>query len=348
MNVNICLVRMIAIFSVILTHVVIYFIWIMHRDYSSVSVLQTYIWQLFLSVGHWGVPLFIYISGYYYLNRKDNIEYIVRKMVKTIWVLIIWSAIYLFLKHHIPWAYDLDNSAHNIFQIITTPAMHHLWYMYLYIMILAVIIPLQSICLAVDMKHIMCLLFLWFVFDSCIPMLSEQLHVGQQFHSIINLYMGGYLFLGGITQKTKKLFSIRYLFCMLIVLIIIECGLSNWVYRQDLVNHIIRINYSFIGYLRPFNIVESYLVFLILLRVDSGKFTPMIQTVIRSFSKHSFVMYLLHMVPLTIIANYQIFNFIGYNITIQMILFCFFVIIVTYIISIIVTILYRRVLAVLR
>ena len=86
------------------------------------------------------VPVFVMISGFYMLEREENISYYIKRALKYFLVMLLWSIVYL-LKYTFTDLVEIKNIKEAVYFLLTQPG--HLWYFYA-IAALTLFTPLMS------------------------------------------------------------------------------------------------------------------------------------------------------------------------------------------------------------
>ncbi len=141
-NYNLELIRMVSFVLVIVIHVTNYFC----RAYGEISRGE-YLFSLVLdTAARVSVPCFFMISGALLLGRDEPLQKHVRRLLRFLAVLIVWSAVYyLWNRFYMRTSYDMRN-------ILSDPVEEHLWYLYAMIPIYLVLPFLQTMCRGMSMK----------------------------------------------------------------------------------------------------------------------------------------------------------------------------------------------------
>ena len=68
------IIRCVAVICVLCAHAVVYIISVKQINFSFEPYFEIMIWEAILGWGHYSVPMFLYISGYFLLSREDSIK----------------------------------------------------------------------------------------------------------------------------------------------------------------------------------------------------------------------------------------------------------------------------------
>ncbi|HQS73021.1 MAG TPA: acyltransferase family protein [Sulfurovum sp.] len=153
--------RIIAIFGVILIHVCAP---VFGDNRSNFYTMQ--IANAFDSVSRVSVPLFALISGTLVLQKEPSFVSIKNRIFRVAIPLLFWSFIYvLYVNYWNAFPFDFIKSMVSIFQ---TPAMYHLWFVYMIIgiyILLPILHPISEKLLA-NRKLAYYFFTLWFLVNS--------------------------------------------------------------------------------------------------------------------------------------------------------------------------------------
>ena len=135
-NYNLELVRMISFILVIAIHVSNYFC----RAYGKIPQGE-YLFSLVIdTVARLSVPCFFMISGALLLGRDEPVKKHIRRIVRFLTALVVWSLVYYF------WNTYYMHSSYDLKEILYVPAEAHLWYLYAMIPIYLVLPFFQVMC----------------------------------------------------------------------------------------------------------------------------------------------------------------------------------------------------------
>ena len=157
--------RVLAAISVIVLHVSAkYFHSVDTHSLRWVAIV------LYNSITRWGVPVFVMISGFLFLNREKSIKELYKKnILRIIIVFIIWSFIYAVFNY-----YTTDiNLKKVIIQFIKGP--NHLWYLKMIVLLYMMVPLLKKI---IENKKLMYyFLLLTFIFSFVLPHLLKAITI---------------------------------------------------------------------------------------------------------------------------------------------------------------------------
>lgn len=244
--------RLLSIFFVILIHVVSP----VFSDVRSTFVTIQFA-NAFDSLARISVPIFIMISGALLLNTEISIKSIPKRILKVGIPLIFWSIIYLVYVNH--WSVMPFDILKSIISIFTSPAMYHLWFVYMIIGIYIIlpILKLISIRLLSDQTFAIYFFLLWLFFNSVVvyfPFNLANLMIISDF-----MAWSGYFLLGYYISEKKVLsnFSKRKLLLIYFLSSFVTFCLTLWF--NTTFNPLNEIAYN---YFSPNVLIASIAVFL--------------------------------------------------------------------------------------
>ncbi|WP_261817574.1 acyltransferase [Vibrio gallicus] len=126
--------RVLAVLAVITLHVASDFISDIDINSSTYGAREWWAGNLYASLTLWCIPLFIILSGYLLLNKREsNTEFFKKRLRKILIPLIFWSLFYslwLLLKHHLRG--DLSSAYFTVAKgwALGEP-YYHLWYLFM-------------------------------------------------------------------------------------------------------------------------------------------------------------------------------------------------------------------------
>ncbi len=175
------LLRILAIFGVIMIHVNGEGTWLMHKV-SKLWLEKNFLGAL---VQSWPVPLFIAISGALLLDNKNfTFKTMLTKYIPRILIpLIIWHFIYYFYTYP---TFSLNNFITCFKHLLIGKTYSHLWYLYLLLGLYLITPILKKLVQNLTKKEFTYLLILGFSITSLIPFISNFL--SQDLMRFINPY----------------------------------------------------------------------------------------------------------------------------------------------------------------
>jgi len=291
--------RIVATFAVIILHTAA------SKWYET--PVNTFNWQVFNiydSLVRWCVPIFLMISGVFFLDNTKNISRvnIYRKYIKRIVIaLIFWGTMYglisLLSKSLINNEQIRLFDIANIFvKLFFGPPWYHLWFLYL-IIVIYMLTPLFRVFISNSKKDdIEYLIILFGLFGLLLPAINSVLtKINPRFN--ISFSIGeltgyiGYFFAGyyfhkyEISKRAKILIYIMGILSAFITIIIT----AKWSLMTGEPQEFLY------GYLLPTTMFEAYALFLLFKeRLSSIKFSKRIENNLSIISDCTFGIYLVH------------------------------------------------------
>jgi len=297
--------RVIATIGVIGIHV--------SSDYtpSSGSISDYYFWvgNIFDSVSRFAVPIFVMLSGALLLSKEYSIGVFLKKrLFRLILPFVFWSTVYIcnsllvdFESGLRPGFYEI---ARNVFIQFRDGSSLHLWYIYMIIGLYLFIPIIGKWVRNATEKEMIYFLGIWLA-----VMIIDQPVIDKIKPEIDMRYFSGYLGYLVLGHYLKiKTFGDR---TNLIAVILITIGILSTILGTFLVHHYTNKYVStFYEPLSPNILLFATGLFLSFKNKDIS-FRPL--AVIRNFlSKYSYGIFLVHVLVLNILRNYNIqWNFIN-------------------------------------
>lgn len=287
-EVNYDLLRTIAMLSVMILHTATA-TWV-----DVTKEIDWFIVNFYVTISHWGVPVFVMISGMMFLNPKKqiSIKEIYIKYIKRILIAyIIWSALYSI--------YNILTYGGNLITFITSTfnGHFHLWYLVMLIGLYMITPILRVFTKNVDKEIYKYWILMGWIFVILIPFVRNIPIVDTVLEININninlSFLGGYVFyfiMGyyinsyDINKKFRKIIYILAIIVSLFCIYINNFSVFNFDKRIYL--------------LGPFDLGTALIAIsmLLLAKYNFNKFIVKEKTkyIITQISKYSFTMYLVH------------------------------------------------------
>lgn len=294
-NYNLELVRMVSFILVIAIHVSNYFC----RAYGEITQGE-YLFSLAIdTAARVSVPCFFMISGALLLGRDEPLHKHMKRLVRFLTVLIVWSVVYyLWNIYYMGTSYDLR-------EILFEPVEAHLWYLYAMIPIYLVLPFLQVMCRNMNIKLEKALLFvttavvllnfiLWLFGDEVyydLPLVGDRIYAY-------------YIFLGYYIYKYRRHIRLNQKTVMLICFISLAAAFGiTWGVTESYGRHYEGV----LTYACPFIALASIMFFLFMLRLENAHVRPgeRARKVIDLFCGCSFGIYLIHILFLDNYKKYM-------------------------------------------
>lgn len=292
------LLRIIATFAVIVLHVSA------SKWYDTpVKDFNWQVYNLYDSLVRWSVPIFVMLSGMFFLNPEKVIttndifkKYIFRILI----TIIIWGLFYQ--AYEIIGKFIFRNEEINFKRIIVAfakipfgPPWYHLWYLYMLIG-LYLLTPVYRVFIKnAEEKQIRYLLVLFFLFGLTLPFFKKillhfdsRLNINFEISELINY--SGYFFAGYYFSKypiNKKSRIGIYTFGFLSFIFTIICN-SYISIKNGEPNGYLYDN------LLPTTMFEAFTIFLLIKSIGEKEFSKEKANIIYEISKSTFGVYLIH------------------------------------------------------
>lgn len=266
---------------------------------SLMTELNT-VWQadvFFRAIIRVSVPLFIMISGYLLLDREEPIFLFYKKRARRIippflfYFLLYYTAISLFFNKPI----GID----TLISFFDDGGTGHMWYLFTLIGIYS-FMPFTRLIFKNSTSHekIVFIIF-WFFVTSFAPTLDNYFESSYDFTVKFGMYQFfgyfGYTFLGAcgklihVGPRERKIWLSIWFICTILVMLITY--IASYSHGAP---------YSvFIERMSPFVVLATISAFFALKDIRLGKYLPIIMEV----SKHSFGIYLIHVLVLTVLKR---------------------------------------------
>ena len=301
-KINIEFARVIATVLVISIHVANVYI----RGFGRVPNGDFLVAVVFSSIARICVPLFFMISGMFSAGGNYDRKKYLGRVTRFIVVLAVWSVIYYFTKNGFAFEGLWKVVANSFFNADKTS--RHLWYMYPLISIFIALPFIQAICKNITREQENLFMALWFILSgfSSVYLSLGKILSGQSVAlsypvPLINsAYYVGYFIIGHIIAKrleNTEFDKKRNLLC--------AGAYSTVTLAIILVTYIVSIKkgrlFEGMTYYRSAPVIIAAVAVFLLILCNSGKFK---NANILRLSKHSFGIYLSHMIFLNIIKHY--------------------------------------------
>ncbi|MCI0501913.1 MAG: acyltransferase family protein, partial [Epsilonproteobacteria bacterium] len=282
--------RIIAIFGVILIHVCAPMFGDNRSDFYAMNIANA-----FDSLSRASVPLFAMISGALLLQKEPSFVSIKNRIFRVAIPLLFWSLLYsLYVNHWSPLPFDFFKS---IILILKTPAMYHLWFVYMIIGIYLLLPILHSISEKLLVSHTLAYYFfaLWFLINSL------TVYFPFDFIRLIGLneFMSwsGYFMLGHYLVYAKQTPKISNTILFIVFLVASSCTFGlTWYFNTDF-SPLIETAYI---YFSPNVMIASIAAFLLLKQITLSDFYVKIASYL---SPLVFPVYFMHLLIIAILSS---------------------------------------------
>lgn len=279
---NFELLRIISIIFIIFHHFVIHSTY----DFSlgTANVFNDFLVALFHAGGKFGVVLFVMITGYYMVNKKE----IKFKKLFQLEVQVLFYSFFLYLIFVLFMGKEFIKN--DLFKYLTPNINWVYWFFSTYFILYLLIPYINKMLLELDKKEYIKLLFIGFIFLILMPTIIISKHDVSAIVYLIYYYMiGAYIKLFGNNIKGKK----RYAICF--VLSYLAIPVSSLIIRYFSFEDVSLKNYIFM-----FIHMDSIFIFIssICLFLFFKKFKINYSKTINWLASFSFGVYLVHDHPL--------------------------------------------------
>ena len=284
-NYNIEIMRVLSSIMVIVVHIANYYC----EDFGRIIGKQ-YAFAYFINVcARVSVPCFFMISGALLLDKQESVKKSIKRCVRYIKVLIIWSVIY-YVYNRFFMGKDID-----IKSVFISPTEKHLWYLYVLIPIMMMLPLLQQMCMNMKKEHevLFVSLGVWSILITC---LGLEFYYNNSFFGSRPQFVILF-FIGHLINKYKDKIRISN---KILITVYITLSLLNTCF--GVVMSYIKNAYCKYGtyYINPCIMVSSIAVFIFIIRMGEGEIqlSKTSEKIIDVISKYSFGIYLSHILYL--------------------------------------------------
>ena len=246
------------------------------------------------SIARMSVPLFFIVSGYLLFNKTDKLlTFYKKRFVRILIPFLITLLIY--------YAYRGGDISVFLYNALTTQkkVSYHLWFIYVLVGIYLIVPCFQNLFSTSEGRKIVKVyIFIWFVAAVCYPNLSNLLHFKFNVFTTFNFqyFFGylGYLFIGGLLRWEHFSPKVK------VALVFCSCLFSLLIYISTVVHshHIGKPNTLFLGYLTPLVVAQATSLFIALKDIKYHS------KIIEFLSKHTYWIYLIHVLVLNYTQKY--------------------------------------------
>lgn len=319
--------RIISMIAVIILHVAT-----SKMNLVEIAGAEWQIFNFFDSICRWCVPIFVMVSGMFFLENKKKID--IRKLYmkyikKILIMLLIWNFLYAIL----PWIYRGNFEVKEFIKDLVLGPMH-MWFLYM-IIALYMITPFLRKIVEND-KLVKYFLILWFVFAVVLRTVIEIFSVDLLKEILyekmyINFVLGytGYFVLGYFLKKhefSKKINILVYVLGIIGFLVTILGTYISSIGQE-------KTYLEFYQNLTPNVLAMSVAIFILCKNVFSNKeLKTKTINLINKLSRYSLGIYLVHVLVISVLTKLNI-DVLRFNPFIGVILISAIVFLFSYIIS---------------
>lgn len=290
-NEKIELLRVMACILVICIHVANYY----SRGYGKISD-ASYIVSIFINgLSRIAVPIFFMISGYLLIGEYIAIKKGLRRVFHTVCNLVFWSVVYYI------WNVLYRSQPYDFKLIFEEPVKKHLWFLYA-ILGMYIVLPFLQ-CLLKNMpkllmKYFVILWFLFLTFNYVLALLDME--VTYQVPLVGSSCYLGYFIMGYLIKCFEGRIRITTWECFFVAGVAgVTTVAATYIYSHQAGIHIER----FFEYRNILIGISATLVFIGVLQCKSLVLGDKCLAVLHVISKHSFTIYLAHILFLDIVKK---------------------------------------------
>ena len=293
-NISLDILRVLAISSVILLHVLFIFRNKYYLTNNSYFILFTF-FDAFTRVG---VPIFFMLTGILLLNKKEeHTSFIKQRIPKLLISYIVFSIIYII--YDVITGSKIVSIKDTIQIILSKQAAYHLWYMPVIILIYLLIPFIQKIIshfTKEDLNKLIGTIFLLGNITLSVSVITTRLGrplLDNFYYPNLIIYMN-YLFIGYYLYKYKPKMSIRITILALISIILIPF-LTYFISNKQMIDFFLNVLSPFVVFISTFVVLKEF--------NKERKISKKLTNVLESISHVSLYMYLIHVLIISITTN---------------------------------------------
>ena len=284
--------RAAATFAVIILHVCVS----VEQDFGKIPVSTWVVGNLYDAIVRWCVPVFLMITGTFALNNyQGNLKDFFKKAFKRIVLpFIFWSILYLFYyngQELIHQQLSLQEKADLVLEKLLSGTAVHMWFVYL-ILSMYLLIPILSKWVRFgNIIEIRLFLLFWFILLFLQPLWDKY-----DISFDITYFSGyiGYLIMGNYLFKEPRKINIVFLLLSFTAAVGFTCLMT---YRASLASG--EMDETYLDNLKPAVSLTAISVYLVFKNI-SLKLPVWIKNIIESISVHSYGIFLVHILVLTL------------------------------------------------
>jgi len=278
---------------------------------GTAGTIQYKITVLIRNLMFWAVPCFVMVTGALLLDPVREITYrkVFRKYIpRMVAALVLFAAVMKGIDLAFGFsAWDSKTVPEFLKSLLTGQGLwNHMWYLYTMIALYLLMPIFHGACRSVDRKTVWIAVGVMVLFLSVKPLLESIFDMSFGFYIPVATIYPLYLFLGrAMTAGEPDFCGKRGLvgFSVLVVVFLAGMGVSTFVYlNKDMVQLKEIVNdYSFLA-----TVIGAVGVFGLIRSIGTGG--KKLGRILGFIDKHSFGIYLIHMIPLKILVMKKLFN----------------------------------------
>lgn len=305
---GIVVLRLLATIGVIGDHVPLCAI---KQTIVDATPIEWFIYKTMVMFNHWPVPVFMMITGYLLLQKKE-LDY------KTIWkyfkriaiVLLLFGFVFSMMEvYFVSHAISFDGIKTAFVNVLEGHTWEHMWYLYMLLGIYLVLPLLQKIASPQHKGTLIMLTSLILFFTSLLP--SFGVKFGIKFP--INSVYVGYVCLGYLTfvfmDKLKSFKGHNSIFIITAILSFIPIVIAE--YQEYVCNKKFAIDLT--SYTSFVIVIQSIVIFNLIM-TNSSIFNKISEWwIIKRFDRCSFGIYIIHMLWINVALKLLHIDIVQYN-----------------------------------
>lgn len=264
--------------------------------YNNISALW-FVSLTYFYLSKIAVPIFIMISGSLILSKQDTYPTLIKRILRIVFALIIFSYIYYANSVNFNIT-ELINIKKFLILIIHQPVTNAFWYLYLYISLLIMSPFIQRMVSNFSKKDFKYFFILGFVLFGIYPIINhynkEIYYSGHMifplFHAYIVYFIFGYYF--NTIKMSKKYFNISIILFILSIILLVLLTYNEYIKQKGAIGV---VTYLWFDNLQIITVmIESISAMYIIKYMSCNiKFNINITTLISRVGKYTFGIYLL-------------------------------------------------------
>lgn len=289
--------RVFACISVIIIHVFTTAL----TDFPNHSINEKIIAKVIINLLHFAVPIFFMITGYLFLSSEkkyDLSSFFKKYVLKYIVAILTFGYAYAIIEEIFYKNLSLSMPFVAFYNTIQGKTWEHMWYLYSLVGIM-LLIPLLKILKEKDEKYLKYLLGILLISSIVIPILTNLFNFTIGIDLIVFSPYLAYAIIGYFLGKTENKKHNINLFISVIAISLSQ--ILPIVIHNDVTDKLI----VFGNYDSPFILMLSISIFNLFKKIKAENI------IIKSISKYSYGIYLIHMFWINLIYKFFKFNIFG-------------------------------------
>lgn len=301
-EINIEFIRVFAIFMTVMIHVSNIYI----NNLSKLTATDLYAAVTFNSISRICVPLFFMVSGIFLIKQEFNLKNYLKRIFKFSFILVFWSFFYFLFDNNFTFKNFKSTLAESFINADQTS--RHLWFLYAIIGIYIALPFIQAMCKNMTVQIENLYLILWLAFSGLeafyLPLIryltKSNVDITYPIPIINAAYYLGYFIAGHILYerfKTSKASLKKNLLCLTCYIIPTIITILTTCISSSILDKIYK---PALWYRNILIAIPAFAIF-ILIVINAEKIKSKF---ILTFSKHSFGIYLIHMLFVKTVSKF--------------------------------------------